>query len=164
MSAGKHGKRRPKSRDPKSKGSTSDTQVVKAAGGVVWRERGDDIQVMVVHRRRYDDWSLPKGKLDPGEKHKRAALREVLEETGVRCELGPKLTITGYDTPTGPKRVKWWAMQPVDPDDPGTGPADPEEVADAVWLEFSEAWRRVTYGTDRQVLSAFVDRVLDHPR
>jgi 8-oxo-dGTP diphosphatase len=147
--------------------------MIRAAGGVVWRRRprpgggppgraepsgSEGIDVVVVRRDRYDDWSLPKGKLHAGEGHKAAALREVREETGLGCELGPKLATIRYDTLLGPKRVKWWAMTPhgegadalPEPDDPG-------EVAEVVWLPFEEAWRRVTYGTDREVLRRFVE-------
>ena len=133
---------------------------VRAAGGVVHRRRDGRVEVVVVHRDRYGDWTLPKGKLDPGETHKQAALREVLEETGVECRLGPKLAVTRYATPLGEKRVKWWAMDPVDPDGDGSGPEDPEEVSAVEWLAFDEAWQRLTYGMDRQVLESFAERVL----
>ena len=86
---------------------------------------------LVVHRARYQDCSLPKGKLDPGEKHKAAALREVREETGVACELGEKLCNLTYDTPLGPKRVKWWAMEPLQAsasDGASLRPDDPTEI------------------------------------
>ena len=133
--------------------------VIKAAGGVVHRRRGAEIEVVLVHRARYDDWTLPKGKLDPGETHKRAAVREVLEETGVECRLGAKLATTRYSTPMGQKRVKWWAMSPIDPEDDGDGPSDPGEISAVQWLPFAEAWRKATYGADREVLAAFADLV-----
>jgi 8-oxo-dGTP pyrophosphatase MutT (NUDIX family) len=89
--------------------------VVRAAGGVVWRTAGDGVEIVLVHRPPpHDDWSLPKGKLEPDERHRDAALREVWEETGLRCELGPRLTETRYETPRGEdKRVRWWAMTVV---------------------------------------------------
>lgn len=140
--------------------------VIRAAGGVVWRARtgepADGVEVVLVRRERYGDWSLPKGKLDPGEKHKAAAVREVREETGLGCELGPKLASITYDTPLGPKRVKWWAMRPVDAT--ATMAADdPEEISAVQWFPFSEAWAQVTYGTDRKVLAAFAERILGCP-
>ena len=137
--------------------------VIKAAGGVVWRpgsdEQGDEVDVVIVHRPRYDDWSLPKGKLEAGEKHKEAALREVLEETGLRCVPGERLAHITYQTPLGPKSVKWWAMQPEDPT-ADLGAADPHEVSEVCWVPFGEAWRRLTYGTEREVLAAFADELL----
>ena len=68
-----------------------DAAEVKAAGGVVWRHGEGGVEIVVAHRPRYDDWSLPKGKLDKGESWEQAALREVEEEVGLRCRLGPEL-------------------------------------------------------------------------
>ncbi|MEZ5240043.1 MAG: NUDIX hydrolase [Microthrixaceae bacterium] len=137
---------------------------IRAAGGVVWRplsgDPGDGVEVVVVHRPRYGDWSLPKGKLEPGEKHKAAALREVLEETGLRCELGPRLMRNTYATPLGPKRVKWWAMTPQDPH-AELGAQDPLEVSEVRWVPFAEAWQLLSYGTEREVLARFAGTVLD---
>jgi 8-oxo-dGTP pyrophosphatase MutT (NUDIX family) len=81
---------------------------VRAAGGVVWRRGADGaVEVLVVHRPKYDDWSFPKGKLDPGETEEECALREVDEETGLRCELGEELPTTMYvDRKGRPKRVR----------------------------------------------------------
>lgn len=153
--------------------------VIRAAGGVVWRRAddtatadgetapdgatapdADSVEVLLVARPRYGDWSLPKGKLDPGEKHKEAALREVREETGLSCELGARLARITYDTPLGPKSVKWWAMRPEDPG-ADLGAQDPAEVSEVRWVPFSEAWSKLTYGTEREVLDAFAHEVLD---
>src|ERR671915_2359890 len=81
---------------------------VQAAGGVVVR----DGKVLLVHRPRYDDWTLPKGKLDPGESFEDAALREVEEETGVRCRLVRELPPTRYEVGGHPKIVRYWQMEP----------------------------------------------------
>lgn len=143
--------------------SDSDVEVIKAAGGVVWRPGGgtktDEVEVVLVHRPRYDDWSLPKGKLEASEKHKEAALREVHEETGLRCELGAKLIHITYDTPLGPKSVRWWAMKPEDPAADLVA-ADPHEVSEVRWVAFTDAWSKLTYGTERDVLAVFAKEVL----
>lgn len=138
------------------------SNIIRAAGGVVWRPRAEGVELLVVRRERYGDWSLPKGKLDAGEKHKVAALREVREETGVSCVLGPKVATTVYETALGPKRVKWWAMQPKDGSGDELGADDPTEISDVVWVPFEEAWSLVTYGTDREVLGGFAQRVLGY--
>src|SRR5437763_4181740 len=89
---------------------------VKAAGGVVRRRAaGGGCEIAVVHRPRYDDWSFPKGKLDEGEGWEAAALREVLEETGLRCRLLRELPPVGYADAKGrPKAVRYWVMEPED--------------------------------------------------
>lgn len=135
------------------------TPVTQAAGGAVWRRRGGSVEVLVVRRQRYDDVSLPKGKLDHGESHKHAALREVLEETGIRCELGPRLVSTSHSGPLGDKRVKWWAMTPLDPQcEPSA--EDPDEISEVCWVDFDDAWSRLSYATDREVLASLAERAL----
>src|SRR5213593_73879 len=91
------------------------SKVVRAAGGVLHRTRGDGtVQVLVIHRPRYDDWTLPKGKLEPGESVEEAALREVFEETGIRAEIERRIGETAYRDRHGrPKRVTYFAMRPV---------------------------------------------------
>jgi 8-oxo-dGTP diphosphatase len=117
---------------------------VEAAGGVIVR----DGRVAVVHRPKYDDWSLPKGKLDPGESFEEAAVREVEEETGLRCELGAELSSTRYQDSKGrPKVVRYWQMTPVEGE---FSPTD--EVDDLRWLEPAEAARLLTYDRDRELV------------
>src|SRR5215218_11001000 len=91
-----------------------DAAQVKASGGVVWRRGERGLEVVVVHRPRYDDWSLPKGKLDPGEDWEAAALREVEEEVGLRCVLEEELPATEYVVDGRPKRVRWWRMRALE--------------------------------------------------
>jgi 8-oxo-dGTP diphosphatase len=117
---------------------------VEAAGGAVVR----DGRVAVVHRPKYDDWSLPKGKLDPGESFEEAAVREVEEETGLRCELGSELPSARYrDSKGRPKVVRYWQMTPVEGE---FSPTD--EVDDLRWLEPAEAARLLTYDRDRELV------------
>ncbi len=131
--------------------------VVEAAGGVVWRRTAQGhLKVLLVHRPRYDDWTLPKGKLDPGETARAAALREVEEETGLRCRLGPPLPSVRYtDRQQRAKRVRYWAME-VD----GGGFAPNDEVDEVCWLRLGPAAERLTYAHDRPVLEA-LERALE---
>ena len=117
---------------------------VKAAGGVVVR----DGAIAVVHRPRYDDWSLPKGKLDPGETFEDCALREVWEETGLRCTLGAELPSTSYTDRKGrSKVVRYWRMEP---DDGKFEPSD--EVDELRWLAPEEAAGLLTYPHDAELV------------
>ena len=127
------------------------TRTVEAAGGVVWRTGADGtVEVLLVHRARYDDWSLPKGKLDPGEDHLTAALREVEEEAGLRCTAGEELPSVGYEDRHGrPKRVRYWAMTVAG------GEFAPNDEVDAVrWLPVAAAIELITYPRDVEVLAA----------
>jgi 8-oxo-dGTP diphosphatase len=127
-------------------------ETVQAAGGVVSR-RGPDgaLELLLVHRPHYDDWTLPKGKLEPGETHEQAAVREVQEETGLECELGRELPSTHYNDRMGrPKTVRYWAMQPL------AGVAGPNgEVDEVRWASVEEAGRLLSYPRDGAVLRAF---------
>ena len=125
------------------------TDVV-AAGAVVLRPGRE---VLLVHRPRYDDWSLPKGKLDPGEVPPVAAVREVGEETGLRVRLGPPLPPQRYVVAAGDKTVHWWVGRPVGDDDV-SGFAVNDEVDAVVWLPWREAVERLTYPRDRATLAA----------
>jgi len=117
---------------------------VRASGGLVLR----DGRVVVVHRPKYDDWSFPKGKADPGESDEDCALREIREETGLHCELGEELSTTHYrDAKERPKRVRWWLMLPVSGEFEPTG-----EVDDMRWLLPAEARELLTYARDVDLL------------
>ena len=122
---------------------------VEAAGGVVVRDGEAGTEVCLVHRPRYGDWSFPKGKLDPGESFESAALREVEEETGLRCTLEAELPSTEYrDNKDREKVVRYWQME-VD-EDPGFVPN--EEVDELRWLPMDEARKLLTYDRDGGLL------------
>ena len=126
---------------------------VRAGGGVVLRSGDSGWQVVLVHRPRYDDWSLPKGKVDGDEGEPEAALREVQEETGLTCHLEEELPEIRYRDRKGRrKRVRFWVMRPV----AGAVEARPpdREVDRVEWLEVGEARRRMSYPGDRELLRA----------
>jgi 8-oxo-dGTP diphosphatase len=135
---------------------SGDPSLVRAAGGVVWRARDGVVEVLLVHRPRYDDWSFPKGKCDPGEGDEACAIREVDEETGMRCVLGAELPTASYvDHRNRPKVVRYWAMEA----EAAGGRSHPfvpnDEVDDLAWVTLDEAGHRLTYGRDLEVLAAF---------
>jgi 8-oxo-dGTP diphosphatase len=158
-----------------------DEDTVRAAGGVVWRPGRDGVEVLLVHRPKYDDWSLPKGKLEPGETDEDAARREVAEETGLEVRLGPELGSVSYiDRKGRPKRVRYWSMQPeigqpeigqpeigqpeigqpeIGQPEIGqamSGDLTPQDEVDAVrWVALADAPAVLTYDTDRRILAEF---------
>jgi 8-oxo-dGTP diphosphatase len=119
---------------------------IDAAGGVVVR----DGLVLLVHRPRYDDWSFPKGKLDPGESFEEAALREVEEETGVGAGLGRELPATRYEVRGRPKLVRYWLMTP----EAETAFVPNDETDELRWATPEEARGLLSYAHDRELLEA----------
>ena len=119
----------------------------------MWRPEGGTVEVLLVHRPHHDDWSLPKGKALPGESASEAALREVEEETGLRCRLGRRLATSAYRDRRGrPKLVRYWAMTPVE------GEFVPGPEVDRVrWVAAAEASGVLTYEGDRTVLASFLE-------
>jgi 8-oxo-dGTP pyrophosphatase MutT (NUDIX family) len=128
--------------------------VVRAAGGAVWRRAGDgQLEVVLIHRPRYDDWSLPKGKVDPGETDEQAALREVREEASIDARIGAELATTTYVDRSGKqKRVRYWAMTVA-----AGHPAGDNEVDEALWVPLDEARNRLSYRRDTVVLDALAE-------
>jgi 8-oxo-dGTP pyrophosphatase MutT (NUDIX family) len=124
--------------------------VIRAAGGVVI---GADGRVALVHRPRYDDWSLPKGKLAPGEDAEDGAVRETEEETGFTCRTSTYLRRDSYTDHVGrPKVVDYWLMEPVD------GSFLPNDEVDEIrWLEYEQARVLLTYDRDQETLRKGVD-------
>jgi 8-oxo-dGTP diphosphatase len=134
--------------------------MVEAAGGLVTRAGEHGIELLVVHRPRYDDWSLPKGKLEPGETHEAAARREVEEETGWQCELGDELlpAVRYTDRHGRPKRVRYWRMRAVD-----QGKWEPNhEIDQVLWIPASEAATLLSYDVDRTLVETQLGGRVDH--
>lgn len=130
---------------------------IRAAGGVVWRpppgDGGGAPEVLLVHRPKYDDWTIPKGKANDGEPDEDCARREVEEETGLRCVLGDHLADVSYrDRYDRPKVARYWAMRPV------SGAFQPNAEVDEVrWLTVDDALRLLTYERDRPVVRALTE-------
>jgi 8-oxo-dGTP pyrophosphatase MutT (NUDIX family) len=125
---------------------------VRAAGGLVWRNGPNGVEIVLVHRPAYDDWSFPKGKLNRGETEEACALREVEEETGLRCRLGREIgTIRYRDSRDRPKTVRYWEMEPS-----GGELRAAHEVDDARWVSLTDADAMLSYEHDRELLPRFV--------
>ena len=126
--------------------------MIRAAGAVVWRHDGDALEVLLVHRPKYDDWSFPKGKREAGETDEQCAVREVEEEAGVRGRLGRELLPCAYrDRKDRPKVVRYWAMEAgkhrrFRPN---------SEVDEVRWVTVAEAASLLSYDHDVDVLSSF---------
>jgi 8-oxo-dGTP diphosphatase len=128
--------------------------LIQAGGGALWRPGPAGPEIAVVHRPRYDDWSLPKGKAKRGEHPLATACREVREETGVRPVAGPRLPGQRYVSPDGPKVVRFWAMRA------GAGAFRATREVDSIrWLPVSQARPLLTYRRDRRVLDALAPAV-----
>lgn len=124
---------------------------VLAAGAVLWRD-GSRRELAVIHRHRYDDWTLPKGKLDDGETFAAAGLREVLEETGFRADITGYAGETLYEVDGRPKSVIFFQM--VAATAAGSGVLDPDEVSELVWLTVDDALARLTHADERGVVES----------
>jgi 8-oxo-dGTP diphosphatase len=124
---------------------------VSAAGGVLVRRHEGDAQLAVIHRPRHEDWSLPKGKLEPGESFEEAARREVREETGIDAELLAELPAVTYEVRGGKQKlVRYWLMAPVEQDHAGFERND--EVDELRWLSPGDALDLLDYDHDRALV------------
>jgi 8-oxo-(d)GTP phosphatase len=142
-------------------GRRSGGRIIHAAGAVLWRvgsagSADAGVELAVIHRPRYDDWSLPKGKVDPGETAPVAAVRELFEETGHHAVLGRRLTSVSYPVAQGLKRVYYWAARST-----GGEFAPGKEVDELIWLPVADAMPKLTYPHDRNVLRRFVKQPAD---
>lgn len=128
---------------------------VRAAGGAVCREVDGRLEVLLVHRAHYDDWTIPKGKVEEGEDDETCAEREVEEETGLRVRRLDELpSVRWIDRFGRPKVARYWRMAPAEPD---TDAHPQHEVDDVAWLPVDEAVARLTYERDAAVLLALLD-------
>jgi 8-oxo-dGTP diphosphatase len=133
--------------------------VVRAAGAVLWRPAADGdpgthgVDVLLVHRPKYDDWSLPKGKREPGEHILLTAVREVFEETSVRSVLGPRLPAVEYQVGDFGKRIEYWSVLSIDHQ-----AAASNEVDEVSWLPLPQAVKRLSYPRDAAVLAGLQPR------
>ena len=138
--------------------SAKSTAVIAAAGAVLWQpdEATGAPLVAVIHRPRYDDWSLPKGKIEAGETEPVAAVREISEETGQGAHLGRRLGMVSYPVPEGTKIVHYWAARALG------GEFVPHGEADKMrWLSIADARKRLTYPLDRKILGRFAKKPAD---
>ena len=126
--------------------------MIRAAGALLWRESSElKIEIALIHRPRYDDWSLPKGKIEEGESSLRCAFREVIEETGITPQFGRELGSVEYKEPAGLKRVKYWAAKAL------TDEFLPNEEVDEIkWLNTEDALSVATHESDRSIIENFL--------
>lgn len=130
------------------------SKLIRAAGAVAWRsaQDRDEPRVMLVHRMKYDDWALPKGKQEPGEPLPLTAVREVFEEGGARLVLGRRLVSVRYQVGGRPKRVHYWSARVAGTDDAAVPNSEVDEV---LWLTVAQARERASYERDLSVLDDF---------
>ena len=124
------------------------SKVIQAAGGLLWRESDGAKQIALIHRPRYNDWALPKGKLEKGEEWETAALREIEEETGCKAQLGSFAGAVSYNVGDSPKVVLFWNMVLIG--DCKFVPS--EEVDQLIWASVEKALEILQYPSDKNIL------------
>ncbi|MBN1666208.1 MAG: NUDIX hydrolase [Anaerolineales bacterium] len=129
-------------------------QVIEAAGGLLWRLGARGRQLALIHRQRYDDWSLPKGKREPGETWQETALREVLEETGCQAELLGFIGGTTYTVKGGPKVVLFWSMRVAE----DCELQENAEVDAFQWVSPEQALEILSYASERQLVRQWLEQ------
>jgi 8-oxo-(d)GTP phosphatase len=149
----------PSNKSPGSR-ENQESRLIRAAGAVAWRPGadGEEPEVLLVHRKKYDDWSLPKGKTEPGEPLPVTAVREVFEEGGARLVLGRRLTSVRYQAGGRPKRVHYWAARVSALDAAAVPNSEVDQVA---WLSAARAKERASYEHDVRVLDDFTSQRAD---
>jgi 8-oxo-dGTP diphosphatase len=133
-------------------------QEIYAAGAVCWREDKKDLLVAIIHRGRYQDWTFPKGKVDGGESLPEAAVREIKEETGLKVKLGVPLQTVSYPLDKSKtKVVHYWAAKVSDKALSSSNFKPDEEVSEVVWLKAEEAFRKLSYQHDKDLLQEVIE-------
>ena len=128
--------------------------LIQAAGAVLWRKSDiSQLEIAVIHRPRYDDWSLPKGKVESGESHISAGYREIQEETGYESTFGPEIGTVVYKLEGAPKEVRYWAAAAT----LKTGTPNPKEVDEVLWLAPKKAKEKLTNKDDRAIVDFFLE-------
>ena len=131
-----------------------ETPLIQAAGAVLWRKSDiSQLEIAVIHRPRYDDWSLPKGKVESGESHISAGYREIQEETGYESTFGPEIGTVVYKLEGAPKEVRYWAAAAT----LKTGTPNPKEVDEVLWLAPKKAKEKLTNKDERAIVDFFLE-------
>ncbi|CAB4597730.1 MAG: NUDIX domain-containing protein [Actinobacteria bacterium] len=125
---------------------------INAAGAILYRKCGNQLEIALVYRLHYIDWSFPKGKAEAGESLLAAARREVLEETGCTANFGPFIAQITYAVSGVQKKVSYWAAEAVTTDGVII---DTQEIAEVKWVSLGEARNLLSYEKDREVLTFF---------
>ena len=132
--------------------------LIQAAGAVLWRKSDtSQLEIAVIHRPRYDDWSLPKGKVESGESHISAGYREIQEETGYESTFGPEIGTVVYKLEGAPKEVTYWAAAAT----VKSGTPNPQEVDEVLWLEPKKAKEKLSNKDDRAIVDFFLEFGVD---